>query len=290
MLSTAESLQKPSPNGKRLSDDEFLTECKQLIDNDTRGDLQTLQRTFQDTPVTRENLELLERFSSNPKRTMSLLNDSSLMSVEYGAKCRGCEDISLVFGDRSSCASIIAGSGARCVQCRNESFEIIELYRPKKVLVEALQQGLWLEALGLDCLKNRTNHVWAGHMAGSDEVDAIAVYADQVVLLECKDTSFGQNEFYVARAKAENVDATQVCVLTTRDIHANVESVIKQANEARQGVYRQRARQYHVVTNSDAKKLQQGLSDWLEKLDQQVLKGWFASLRLPSYIYYDLDL
>lgn len=287
-VSISESLQKLSPNGKKLSEEPFLLECTKLADNEVRADLQTLQRTFQDDLVTREMIAKIERFASRLDRLEVLLGRSDLVEVSFGAECTNCRELSLIFDGRDAAESLLRTAQPTCVECKKKDFRVVELYRCKRSLVDALQQGLWLEALALERVRGRTSRVWAGQMAGSDEVDAIAVFADRVLLIECKDTSFGQNEFYVARAKAENIDATEICVVTTRDVHVNVETAIKQANEGRQAYLRQRPRHYHLLSNQDSSVLRNGLDDWLNRMEESVIKGWFGSIHYPSYIF-DLE-
>lgn len=286
--SISESLQKLSPNGKKLSEEPFLLECSKLADNDLRVDLQTLQRTFQDDLVTREMIAKIERFATRQGRLESLLARSDLVEVSFGAECTNCQEVSLVFDQREAVDALLKTAMPTCAECKKKEFAVVELYRAKRSLVDALQQGLWLEALALERVRNRTTRVWAGQMAGSDEVDAIAVFADRVLLIECKDTSFGQNEFYVARAKAENIDATEICVLTTRDVHVNVETAVKQANEGRQTYLRQRPRHYHLLSNHDASMLRSGLDKWLDGMEASVVNGWFGGVHYPQYLF-DLE-
>lgn len=282
--SVEESLQKLSPNGRKLSDEPFLSECSKLENNDIRVDLQTLQRTFQDSPVTKDMIAKIEWFANRSDRLDALLANREVLDISFGAQCATCKDASIIFDSREACDTLI-DSRPTCAECKKRDFEVVELYRCRSALAEAIQQGLWLEALALDGVRKRTSSVWAGYMAGSDEVDAIAVYADRVLLLECKDTSFGQNEFYVARAKAENVDATEICVLTTRDVHSNVQSVVKQANQNRQQYLRSRPRQYSLIVSPDASELRKGLDNELNRMDQAVIRNWFGGVYYPPYVF-----
>lgn len=64
-------------------------------------------------------------------------------------------------------------------------------------------------------------------MVESFELDVVAMIHSKIVLVECKDTSFGQNDFVNLSAKAEEIDADVIGVVTTQPLHENVKGLIE---------------------------------------------------------------
>lgn len=284
----SENLGSASPNGKRLKDESFLVSCRAVYGSAFKEDLKSVTKLVNDDFVTKDTLSKLKHFQDDPTRLENFLNEPGLLDVKYGAKCEECGSVAVNFGNRQDCEQFIHRSDGGCGQCDNESFAVVEQYGVKRNHLTALSQGMWLEALAMDRLILRTDRVWAGMMVGSDEVDCIAVYSDRIVLVECKDTSFGQNELYVTRAKADNIGASEVIVLTTSDIHQNVEKEIEKINSARRDrglVDRDTTSKVNIVSKSEPKDLISGLDEVLDQLDRGTIRRWFVPNRLPSYLY-----
>ena len=54
---------------------------------------------------------------------------------------------------------------------------------------------------------------------------------NKVILLECKDTSFGQNDFINLNAKAQETKADVVGIITTQPLHENVKRLLERTNK-----------------------------------------------------------
>ena len=61
----------------------------------------------------------------------------------------------------------------------------------------------------------------------NNEYDGISIIKDCIVLIECKDTSFGQNDLYTCMIKAEEIKAETIVIITTKEVHPNVKKQIE---------------------------------------------------------------
>jgi hypothetical protein len=124
-------------------------------------------------------------------------------------------------------------------------------------------------------------------MVESDEIDVVAVFAEQVVLVECKDTSFGQNDLYVTSVKAQNVGADVVIILSTRDIHQNVRNAIPRIGKSSDereflgGVQRD----FHLVSDANARAISEELDRILGEISSENMNSWIAGNPYSSAIY-----
>ena len=81
--------------------------------------------------------------------------------------------------------------------------------------------------MAYDALKPLCVFAAAGQMVETFELDVIAVGYSRVILLECKDTSFGQNDFINLNAKAEEISANTIGIVSTQPLHENVVRLIE---------------------------------------------------------------
>jgi hypothetical protein len=136
--------------------------------------------------------------------------------------------------------------------------------------------GLWLESLAEDTMRARTGTVWAGQMVGPSEVDVLAVFANQTILIECKDNSsgrkqrsLGQNAIHIAAAKSEQVNAGIVVFLTTGNgVSPGAQHVLKQLEKAHTG------RKFLVVSASKTEALRAGLNEVLDGMAHSHIDYW----------------
>lgn len=118
---------------------------------------------------------------------------------------------------------------AACRECYDDS--VRSAIRSNKLaggeVTTALRQGLWLEHLVADVCLQFTEDVWAGQMADLFEVDVIANVDGQILLFECKDSSLGQNDFFIALKKAHAINADLLVLIATKPFHSNVVRAIE---------------------------------------------------------------
>jgi hypothetical protein len=123
-------------------------------------------------------------------------------------------------------------------------------------------------------------------MIDSDEVDVLAVAYDQIVLVECKDTSFGQNDLYITSTKAENVGARTVVVVSTRDVHSNVTQAAERTARNRDDRLYTRAarpRVLHIISEHSADSIRSKILSVLEEMATRHLGDWLLADRYELY-------
>jgi len=94
-----------------------------------------------------------------------------------------------------------------------------------------IRQGLWLEKLVEEIAKENSLATVAGRMLETNELDVVSVAHDSLIIFECKDTNFGQNDFYVLTMKAQLVGAHVMVIVTTRDVSENVKRALERVSQ-----------------------------------------------------------
>lgn len=157
----------------------------------------------------------------------------------------------------------------------------------------ALKQGLWLEHLVADICLQFTPDVWAGQMADLFELDVVAMIDGQTLLFECKDSSFGQNDFLVALKKAHDVEASTLLLLSTRPFHPNV---IRAINKEIDRAYDEGDSCVIPVlwlSAADTCDIASSLNDFINDLRQRTMFHWldrhFTSAASPDFFDSDGD-
>jgi|GEM_PF-4900212 len=259
-----------SPNGRILQDERVREACRRLYDDGLRTSLAPVVNTFGLSPTPRAGLLQLDLFASQPQVLDNLLKDQSVVKLHYSVFCSKCNLSQLAFEERDKAQEVITMVDERCGACGERKLTILDTYAPNEAYVRALQQGLWLESLVADILEERTNAVWVGQMAKRDEFDVIGVYADEVVVVECKDTSLGSNDTYITAAKAENVGAGLTIIVTTREVHQNVQDAISEMSRGG------RDRRVEIIAESNANDIRSRLNEVLDKLPSRTVRKWMA--------------
>jgi hypothetical protein len=156
----------------------------------------------------------------------------------------------------------------------------------------AVEQGLWLEWLTYETLNAYSGLVWHGVMSAGQELDALAVFNENILLAECKDTSFGHNDFVVALHKANLNSADLLLVVTTQPLHANVLSAIERhldPGEEEEGYTDRLPCAVVVVSELTGDALRASLNREIGSLASHALKNWLTGRRvtMASYRYYE---
>ena len=259
-----------SPNGKLLADPIVRT-ARRLYADQLRDALRPIISAIGDAPAQREALEQLEPFKKDPSALVAILRDPDISVPHYTIFCANCDTPHLTFTDRAGADRAVSDSGRRCGLCREQELGLLDTFAVREEYARSLAQGLWLESLATDVAAYRTIEVWTGQMVGPHEVDVLTVLGDRVVLIESKDTSFGQNDLSVTAFKAQDVGAQVVVILTTRDVHENVIETINKLS--RQGVER---REYRMISSPSADVIRTQLLDVLDELDARKLQTWLT--------------
>ena len=263
------ALSKLSPNGKKLQDVDVVRVMPKIWDTLTRQHVSVFLSTFGSTLIP---LFIVEKtLGSDKKKSPSLtatflyqlLNDRDLVTRKYEIGCISCEqhaDI-LVFTTNESAQSALRSSEAqKCSHCRGQ-LAIVECFELTSAARDAVGQGLWLEFLIYDAIRETASVVFAGRMIDMHELDVVAVLGEQTVLFECKDGPIGHNDILVLAAKAEVITADEVVCITTQPIHDNVKQVAEQA--------RPRGPGFSLLEVDEPDAIREQVNTFVQRLQQQ---------------------
>lgn len=264
-----ERLGKLSRNGKVLADRASREAIRRLYDDTLRQKMKTILSALHDHMLPLEAFKYLLKGNSTAMK--KLFDDSRLFERSYGIRCKTCGSMQLVFPTRDKADDAMAHSKNYCAACKSEgTLAITEAYETIETARLAIQQGLWLESLASDVVSQVTEHIWTGQMVNSSELDVLSIYCDKIVLIECKDSSFGQNDLHAAAAKAEDVRADIVMIVVTRDLHPNVQASVDRYNQKGERTFR-------TIVNNSTKKIQSALKTSLEETRSNFINRWFSS-------------
>lgn len=258
-----------SPNGRLLEDRAVDRAATKLADDGIREQLKEISATFRSLPVTRFEFDHLPIFGGKPEAIDRLMSEGALSS-SFQMRCKSCGNPSLIFTTSAEAEQALHGS-IRCA-CGESRLHIVQAYSLESAFQRALQQGLWLEALVRDVIDRYACAQWHGRMLGTHEIDAFCVVAGMILMLECKDRNFGQNDLYVAAAKAQRLRADMVVIVSTRSLHSNVEEEIAVLNQQR-GTDGDR---FVPIIHATASELRSQLEALLNQVQKISLRNWLT--------------
>jgi hypothetical protein len=262
-----------SPNGKLLLDLDTRAACRHLYDDEFRGRLKPIIDAFGISPAPRSGLEKLDLFVGQPEALDELLKDSRVATSHYSVACRGCGTSQLAFQDRSRADDVISSVDARCGACGERKLHVLDTFAFNESYERAIKQGLWLESLAADMLERWTSAVWAGQMARRDELDVVGIYAETMVLVECKDRNLGATDVYVTAAKAQNVGADLTILLTTSEVHQNVQDVIEEMSGAG------REQRIELIAEPSVSGIKNQFEQIIEKATTRAIMQWMIDVQ-----------
>jgi hypothetical protein len=257
-----------SPNGKNLADPTARNIIRRLYDDQLRRDVIAIVGTVGSNPVSLKLLEQMELFTERANDLNKILTDDTLTSKQYVVYCESCQLRHLAFSSNEKAKYTVRDAGKKCVSCGEIKLSVEESYTVSDALIRGIQNGLWLESLVADIFSGRMSAVWAGQMIENNEVDILSIYSDKVVLVECKDTSFGQNDLYVTAMKADHISADRVIIVTTRDIHPNVNEA---ANKIKSNSNR---RSFLLISKNTTEEITCELNKELDIMQERYVKSW----------------
>jgi len=254
-----------SPHGKKLVDKKYENVFPILYDDKIREMLFNIIDTFAGVPLTVDIFEKFSKSLKDKKTADRIVKNSTLISKDYMITCRECGSFSsLAFEKKSQAEETLQKAQYICPNCTRDNPEIIETFRVRKEAIQGLKEGLWLEKFVDHTLREETENVWSGVTVDTIELDNVAILNERTYLVECKDTSFGQNDFYILMEKARKVDANVVIVVTTREVHQNVDSAIKKYQEEGE-------REIHVIESGKIKKISSKFKDLMKKRREEYI-------------------
>lgn len=256
-----------SPNGRLLADSDNKKVFQRLAQDQLREDLSAIVNALGGSPITSDLLKQHEAFKDRVDQLEATLSDSDLAAKQFIIYCGECGVQHLAFQSLQRARSVLSEVDSRCVSCGQPGLDVVESYTLSEIVVKGLQQGLWLESLASEVMSRRCDAVWSGQMVNTNEVDVLGVHLGATVLVECKDTSFGQNELYVAAMKAQDLGADTVIIATTRDVHPNV----LEAKDRLENWLRGR-RPFTILSGQTAETFERGIDSALSEIEERFLK------------------
>jgi len=261
-------LGKLSPNGKKLADTSIRNKIRRLYDDNIRSKITKIIYTYGENVVPLQAIK--ESLKTRMNETKRFCDDPELFEKKYVIVCKECGTSYLAFSTKEKAHNALTDSNNYCTFCEKENvLDIVEGYRVVEALRLGIDQGLWLESLVGDIISEFTSHVWIGQIVDTNELDVLSIFCDKVVLVECKDTSFGQNDFYVTAMKAQDIQADVVLIVVTRDIHPNVKRNIERYK-------REGERSFETIIGNSAEKIKELLKTTLITIQDKYIKEWLS--------------
>lgn len=267
-------LGKLSPNGKILADSMLRQRIRRLYNDNIRSKMKEIVNTYGENVLPLETIrELLKEKKSIVKQ---FFDDPDLFIKKYVIVCDECGTLYLTFSTKEKAESALSDSHNYCSVCgKGGSLNIYEGYAVAEAIRRGIQQGLWLESLAADVTSEFTHNMWIGQMIDANEIDVLSIYCDKVVLIECKDASFGQNDFYVTAMKAQDIQANIVIIITTHDIHPNVQKSIDR--------YKGERRIFRIISKTSTEEIQSSLRQILSEIQNNYVTGWLRGELVEPY-------
>lgn len=218
-------LKKLSPNGKIINDKKFNSPYLKIISSDPlRLLVKKIANTYNDLPVP---LEQIKNLNVNLSELDKLISDQGLTIKNYKIICDGCKQPSeFLFKKREDAIDSFKKAKFSCPKCSQDKTCILEYYCLTTEAIKIIK-GTWLEKLCAEHVNKFTNNYWAGYISDQNELDGVTVFSKKIILIECKDTSFGQTDLYITLAKADDLNAKQILIVTTNNVHDNVKKLIE---------------------------------------------------------------
>jgi len=232
------NLKTKSANGKLIEDKKLKEIFTYLLNKDNRKIISEISSICKLGPKSKEEiLSSIKNFTL--KDLGEILHNKKFFIKIYRIKCCECNRIlfSMNFSSRKQGERALSNSSFRCLmrgcpskKSKSRKAEIIEVFSLTKEAL-MIRSGVWLEKLVDDELRRVTSDTWPCRFHNNDELDNIFIFREKFVLVECKDTSFGQNDLYNIVMKARNLAVNHIIIVTTKKIHKNVLTRIKIFNE-----------------------------------------------------------
>jgi hypothetical protein len=234
------SLQTLSPNGKLLADPAVGSVLRRLYDVQARRLLKRIVSTFGTEPATTD--ALLQAVTATgggrpPKKALAeLLQADGLLRESCVIGCARCGERALTFATRQRAERALKeAADPICAFCRQGRLAVLDAYAASEHAAKGLEQGLWLESLVHETLQPESLVALAGRMLEAFELDVACVTYGHVMLIECKDAPFGQNDYVNLVFKAQELRAKVVGIVTTNPLHENVKRLVDAQTQRRQG-------------------------------------------------------
>jgi len=262
---------KQSTHGRMLSDPEFISSLEVLCDSSIREQFHSFVETFGDSAISGAIIEEIfpkvKRLKKSEVRR--LINDERLFSKQFSIGCNRCGTSHLTFPTNEEAQESLNHSISRkCFRCGENALDVIETFKLREAFLKGLTQGLWLEYLVHQVVQPLSIFSIAGVVLENFEMDVVSLTAENVILFECKDTSFGERDFWMSVPKAQALNANTLWIVTTEPLHENVKRIIEgQKRQVRFEIFiTEGLVDQHSITSNISQKLEQVQNSLLRHL------------------------
>ena len=229
------TLASVSPNGRKLANPSMRGILPKLYNPNVRLIVKEGGSAYLQEAVTHTMLERLEGLAKSGEVLKTAIKDKDLFAERYTIGCPAC-GVALSFliyaTAKAAKEALRTTEVTQCPMCQAKGpLEVVACYRLESLAREGVEQGLWLEHLVEETLKQECLEVFAGRMAGPHELDIVAVFCERIFLAECSDSTFGHNDLMVLAGKASDMGADEVVVVTTKQLHQNVRELAERYNK-----------------------------------------------------------
>lgn len=248
-------LEKLSGNGKIINNEKFIAFWKYGENVSSRIPLKKYISKIGMIPIPEENFEKVSR--SIDKSIPLLVKNTNITLKQFAINCDECHNYPILYENEQRARDALKDS--KCGECGKKALRLTKAIQLRPEMHTVISGGAWLERLVATTINKYTKHVWAGRMYGNDEIDVIAFFCGKTFIVECKDTSFGQNDYYILLRKAENINANSIIVVTTEKLHKNVSNSIEKD-------FKEEKRKILVIEEKDANKITSHLNEYFQKV------------------------
>lgn len=226
-----------SIDGKMLKDESIAAVLAEVYDPGVRNSIRSVIQMFDQDAAPKK--DIIDRFGQVMDRKKAstlfrkLLGEGKLFDQRYVLACNICGTTVLEFVSQEEAVhSLGTTSSQKCKICDEGNIQVVEAYSIMEAVYKGVQQqGLWLEKLVYDLVSPLCIFAVVGQVVETFEMDVVGVGYGKTILLECKDTSFGQNDFINLNAKADEIRADVIGIITTQPLHDNVNRFIERAKQ-----------------------------------------------------------
>ena len=228
-------LEKRSPNGKLIENPSYGKIFEYFVSQANRVVINKIADFLGQTALAKTKEEIHKCLDKEERRVFeALLRTKKIFQEAFRPKCEKCNKVlwSTTYNTLAEARRAVSTMQFSCPArgCKSHNANIAEVYSIRLEAIKA-KGGVWLEKFVNDELKKMVSQTWPGRMHGNDELDNVFILKDHLVVVECKDTSFGLTNLYSLLMKAQNLETDQILIITTQEVNKNVLSQIKSIND-----------------------------------------------------------
>jgi hypothetical protein len=234
------------------------------MDDRPRGQIKEIAKTFGNRYVDRAEVVRLPSVEGNNDTLDSFVRNGMLIE-HFQVICPSCKHRYLAYGDKARAESAAKNSDG-CASCDSQQLTTTSILSVPEPYSRTVHHNLWLTQLARDTAQKWTRFVWAGQMVGPSEMDVLAVFADKVILMDCRDGSFGLSDLDQTAGKAARASADVVITISTQELHPNVNDALRDSPS--------KERTFLSIATTSANQIQQNLNDVFEQMAKSHAKKW----------------